>query len=186
MVGAAPARRRETAMKYCPYCGKPLERLPLSGRERPACPDPRCGFVHWNNPIPVVAAIVEHADHVVLVRNVGWPEHWYGLVTGFLESNEMPEDAVLREVEEEIGLAGRLESYVGMYEFYRRNQLIIAYHVTVESMNVSPCRSEIADFKWLHVNEVRPWTAGTGKALRDWLRGRGIERALEDFDRVRN
>ncbi len=159
-------------------------RLPISGRERFACPDGQCGFVHWDNPIPVVAAIVEHDDHVVLVRNVGWPEHWYGLVTGFLESNEMPEEGILREVEEEIGLRAELQSYIGMYEFYRRNQLIIAYHATVDSKDVTLCREEIADHKWVHIEEVRPWTAGTGKALRDWLQLRGIERELVDFDRA--
>ena len=173
-------------MKYCPLCAKPLIRLPLSGRQRQACSDPRCGFVHWNNPVPVVAAIVEHDDHVALVRNVGWPEHWYGLVTGFLEANEMPETAVLREVEEEIGLPAEFKSYIGMYEFYRSNQLLIAYHVTVPSKVVKLDRNEIADQKWVHVEEVQPWSAGTGKALRDWLRLRGIERELVEFDRARN
>ncbi|MEQ8233504.1 MAG: NUDIX domain-containing protein [Gammaproteobacteria bacterium] len=173
-------------MKYCPYCGAPLVRMPLNGRERTVCAAPKCGFVHWNNPIPVVAAVVEHGDHVCLVRNVGWPAHWYGLVTGFLESGEMPEEAVLREVEEEIGLAGRLESYIGMYEFYRANQLIIAYHVTVASDAVQPCKQEIADYKWVPIETVRPWTAGTGKALRDWLAARGIERELVDFNDAGN
>ena len=102
-----------------------------------ACPDYQCGFVHWNNPIPVVAAIVEHDEHIVLVRNVGWPKTWYGLVTGFLESGEMPEEGVLREVEEEIGLKPTLQSYIGMYEFHRANQLLIHYHVTVESKDVT-------------------------------------------------
>lgn len=169
-------------MNFCPQCGTRLVTLPLSGRDRPACPDNRCGFVHWNNPTPVVAAIVEHADHVILVRNVGWPEHWFGLVTGFLEQGEMPEEAVLREVKEEIGLDARLESYVGMYEFYRANQLLITYHVTVDSHDVELCKHEIAAHKWVPVSEVQPWSAGTGKALRDWLAARGIERALVDFD----
>jgi len=173
-------------MKYCPYCGAPLLRLALSGRERPACPDPKCGFVHWNNPIPVVAAVVEHAGQVCLVRNVGWPVHWYGLVTGFLESGEMPEEAVLREVEEEIGLPATFQSYLGMYEFYRSNQLLIAYHVTVDSLEVKLCKNEIADHKWVPIEAVKPWTAGTGKALRDWLRLRGIEREMVDFDTAHN
>ena len=45
--------------------------LPMGGRPRPACPDNQCGFVHWNNPVPVVAAIVEHDNEIALVRNVG-------------------------------------------------------------------------------------------------------------------
>ena len=168
-------------MRYCPNCRKTLENVFLGDRERLACPDVQCGFVHWNNPIPVVAAIVEHDDHIVLVRNVGWPETWYGLVTGFLEAGEMPEQGVLREVEEETGLKGTLESYVGMYEFYRQNQLLIAYHVNVNSHDVTIPKHEIADYKWVHVEQVRPWSAGTGQALRDWLRARGIERGLVEF-----
>lgn len=169
-------------MKYCPRCATPLVLSMTSGRERAVCPAPGCGFVHWNNPIPVVAAIVEHDDKVCLVRNVGWPEHWYGLVTGFLESGEMPEEAVLREVQEEIGLSGTIESYVGMYEFYRANQLLIAYHVRVDSDAAVRSEEEIADLKWVPVQTIRPWTAGTGKALRDWLRARGIEREMVDFN----
>ena len=141
----------------------------------------QCGFVYWNNPIPVVAGIVEHEDHVVLVRNVGWPDTWYGLVTGFLEAGEMPEEGILREVEEEIGLKGTLESYVGMYEFYRQNQLIITYHVRVNSDEVKIPKHEIADYKWVHVETIQPWTAGTGQALRDWLGTRGIERGMVEF-----
>ncbi len=171
-------------MRYCPHCRKALENLHMGDRERLVCPDPQCGFVHWNNPIPVVAAIVEHDDHVILVRNVGWPETWYGLVTGFLEAGEMPEEGVLREVEEETGLSGTIESYIGMYEFYRQNQLLISYHVRVNSRDVIIPKHEIADYKWVHIEEVQPWTAGTGKALRDWLATRGIERELVDFARA--
>ncbi|MEM7467456.1 MAG: NUDIX domain-containing protein [Pseudomonadota bacterium] len=171
-------------MQFCPQCRKPLEIFPLGGRDRLACPDYKCGFVYWNNPIPVVAAIVEHEDHIVLVRNVGWPKTWYGLVTGFLEAGEMPEDGVLREVEEEIGLKATMQSYLGMYEFYRANQLLIHYHVTVESKDVTIQKNEIADYKWVHIEKVQPWTAGTGRALRDWLASRGIERDLVEFEQA--
>ena len=78
-------------MQYCPHCRKALENLNLGGRRRMTSPDYQCGFVHWNNPIPVVAAIVEHDDHIIQVQNVGWTKSWYGLVTGFLEQGEMPE-----------------------------------------------------------------------------------------------
>ena len=171
-------------MQYCPHCRKQLEKLFLGERDRMACPDVQCDFVHWNNPVPVVAAIVEHDDQVILVQNVGWPKSWFGLVTGFLEAGEMPEEGVLREVEEETGLKGSLQSYVGMYEFYRQNQLLIAYHVTVDSHDVKTPKHEIADHKWVHVDSIEPWTAGTGQALRDWLSTRGIDRDLVDFGKA--
>ena len=58
-----------------------------------------CDYVFWNNPTPVVAAIIELNDTIILVRNKGWPEKMYGLITGFLEKGEPPEAGILRELE---------------------------------------------------------------------------------------
>jgi len=164
--------------RYCPVCAAGLIRAPRGGRERLVCPQSGCGFVFWDNPAPVVAAIVERGADVVLVRNVGWPAHWYGLVTGFLEAGETPAAAVLREVREETGLSARLGALIGMYPFERMNQVIIAYHVVAEPGPIRIDPVEIADYRLVPVTRVRPWAAGTGLALRDWLRSRGIERAI--------
>ncbi|MBM4396961.1 MAG: ADP-ribose pyrophosphatase, partial [Deltaproteobacteria bacterium] len=74
--------------RFCPRCGTALAPRETGGRTYPACPAEGCGFVHWGNPTPVVAAIVELDGEVVLVRNHGWPETWHGLVSGFLEREE--------------------------------------------------------------------------------------------------
>jgi NADH pyrophosphatase NudC (nudix superfamily) len=55
----------------------------------------------------VVAAIIECVDRdgaVLLARNHAWPERMFALVTGFLEKGESPEEAVAREVKEEVNL----------------------------------------------------------------------------------
>lgn len=85
-----------SAYRYCPCCATALTPATRGDRERLTCP--ACDWVHWDNPTPVVAAVVERNDHVVLVQSIGWPAHFYGLVTGFLEKAESPEEAVLREV----------------------------------------------------------------------------------------
>jgi len=48
---------------------RPWSRSISAGASRMACPDAACGYVHWDNPIPVVAAIVEHEGRVILARN---------------------------------------------------------------------------------------------------------------------
>ncbi len=115
--------------RFCPQCGAPLEVMPLSGRERHACIQPECGFVHWNNPLPVLAAVVEYEDKLLLARNAAWPEKMFALVTGFLERDETPELGVARELKEETNLETEAVSLIGVYEFMRKNELIIAYHV---------------------------------------------------------
>jgi len=167
--------------RYCPVCGQALTEAEHGGKLRLACP--KDDWVHWDNPIPVVAAVVERNGHVVLVQSHGWPAQWFGLVTGFLERDEAPEDAVLREVKEELGLEGHLGEFIGLYPFFRRNQLIMAYHVEAHAGEIELEAAELNDHREIPLARLRPWRAGTGYALADWLRRRGYEPKFVDLPR---
>ncbi|MGQ0621982.1 MAG: NUDIX domain-containing protein [Panacagrimonas sp.] len=167
--------------RFCPQCGLPLESREEGGVVRPACADRQCGFVHWDNPVPVVAAIVEHEGRIVLARNVAWPPAWYALVTGFLERGEDPQSGIIREVKEELNLDAEVANYVGIYEFRRMNQIIIAYHVP--ATGTIRLNEELADYRHEAFDQVRYWEAGTGYALRDWLRGKGYDPQVVDWAR---
>jgi NAD+ diphosphatase len=158
--------------RFCPRCAKPLESRELGGATRPACADAACGYVHWDNPTPVVAAVVEHDGHVILARNRAWPMKFYGLITGFLEKHDpSPAIGVLREVKEELGLDSTVANFIGHYPFPRMNQLIIAYHVPASGEIV--LGEELVEYKRVEPGKARFWPGGTGLALRDWLRARG-------------
>lgn len=163
--------------KYCPRCARELVERDHDGVPRRGCPDDRCGFVHWNNPVPVVAAIVEHEGRVLLARNALWPQKMFGLITGFLEKDETPEAGVLREVQEEVGLTGRIAGFVGHYGFPQMNQLIIAFHVQAEGE--VRLNAELAEYKRVEPANLRPWPTGTGLAVRDWLKARGLEPEMQ-------
>jgi NADH pyrophosphatase NudC (nudix superfamily) len=156
-----------TDARHCLHCGAALASRETADGARLACPDPRCGFVFYDNPTPVVAAIVEHEGGVLLVAQHDWPETWFGLVTGFLERGETPEEGVLREVKEELGLRGEVASLVGVYAFQQRNELIVAYHVRAEGEVT--LGEELRGFKRVPIEKLRPWDFGTGHAVRDWL-----------------
>lgn len=160
--------------RYCPVCSAALIPEMHGDRMRLAC-SASCGFVHWDNPTPVVGAIAERNGGIVQVRNHGWPPGWYGLITGFLEAGETPEQGVLREVQEEVGLAGKLEKLVGLYPFHRMNQLLIIYHVTLPDGEIRLDETELDGYREVTLPEVHPWASGTGYALRDWLRERGYD-----------
>lgn len=157
-------------MKFCPYCGQELVQRAIDGKQRLACPSPPCSYVFWDNPTPVVAAIVELDGMVILARNRLWPEKMFGLVTGFLEGGETPEAAVLREVEEELGLTGTAASLVGLYSFFEKNQLIIAFHVPAEG--TVHLGEELAEVRYVNPDRLKPWPFGTGHAVKDWLEKR--------------
>ncbi len=157
-------------MRFCPRCATELNDRLEEGRTRRVCPKEGCGFVHYGNPLPVVAAIVEHEGAVVLVRAQGWPEKFYGLVTGFLEAGESPQQGVLREVKEELDLEGEVRSLVGAYTFELRNELIVAFHVV--ATGTLKLGDELLAYKKIAPEKLRPWDFGTGLAVRDWLAAR--------------
>jgi NADH pyrophosphatase NudC (nudix superfamily) len=155
--------------RFCPRCGSELtEVTDAEGVVRHRCPDDECGFVHYDNPTPVVAAVVQRGDDVILARNRGWPESWFGLVTGFLERGETVEECLLRELREELDVDAEIVDLIGLYTFEQMNQLIIAYHVRIhDEPTPGP---ELAAIKTVPIARLRPWPMGTGPAVSDWLR----------------
>jgi NADH pyrophosphatase NudC (nudix superfamily) len=161
--------------RYCPSCATPLALIEVmedSGpKSRLRCP--ACGWTHWNNPTPVLAAIVEYRGQVLLARNAMWPAKMFALITGFMEAGETPREGIAREVKEETNLDASAIDLVGVYDFQRMNQVIIAYHVAADGeVKLSP---ELADYRLYDLPDLKCWPAGTGYALADWLRTRGHE-----------
>ena len=160
--------------KFCPLCTEPLESKVVGSAERRQCTGKACEFVFWNNPTPVLAAITHRNDEVILIQAIGWPKHWFSLVTGFHEEGETAEEGGLREVKEELGLNGTVQSLVGVYSFFEMNQIIIAYDVLVDDEDITLDTNELVDYKIIKTQELKTWPSGTGQAAKDWLASQGI------------
>lgn len=163
-------------LRYCPACGTSLTRATLAGHPRLCCPDASCAWVHWDNPLPVVAALIQCVDRngaVLLARNHAWAEGMFGLVTGFLERDESPEAAVAREVGEETNLHPLGARLIGVYPFPRKNEIIVAYHV--EARGEIRLNEELAEFRLVAPAHLRAWDFGTGLAVADWLASRNAK-----------
>jgi NADH pyrophosphatase NudC (nudix superfamily) len=164
------------AFKFCPQCATALQSISAEedGGPKTRMRCPACGFTHWNNPTPVLAAVIELADRegqLLLARNAAWPGKWFGLITGFMEAGETPEAGIAREVAEETSLTLDSLDLIGAYSFERMNQVIIAYHAVARGEIVlSP---ELVEYRLYTPETVRCWPAGTGYALADWLTSRG-------------
>jgi NAD+ diphosphatase len=162
-------------MKYCPQCRAELQAELLDGVERLACSASGCRYVVWDNPVPVVAALVMYQGKLLLARNRLWPEGVYSMITGYLERHESPEAAIVREIKEELGLDGIGVSFIGHYPFKEKNQLIIAYAVTTKGD--LKLGEEIADIQMQSLDELHERDFGplvlTGRIVADWCKQAG-------------
>ncbi|OGP66677.1 MAG: ADP-ribose pyrophosphatase [Deltaproteobacteria bacterium RBG_19FT_COMBO_43_11] len=160
-------------IKYCLHCGEELSVKNINGKTYLACSSNNREYVHWDNPIPVVAAIVEHQGNIILARNKKWSPRMFGLITGFLEKGESPEKAIIREVKEELNLDARLEIMIGVYPYPEQNQLFIVYHMTADGeIRIG---EELAEVISSPPEKLRPWPLGTGLAVKEWLEKRGLK-----------
>jgi len=163
------------AFRFCPQCATPLAlRAEMEdGGEKARLRCPACDYTHWNNPTPVLAAVIEYHGQVLLARNAAWPGKMYALITGFMEAGETPQEGIAREIQEETSLQTHALNLIGVYDFQRMNQVIIAYHaVCTGEVKLSP---ELVDYRLYDLEQIKCWPAGTGYALADWLRTRGHE-----------
>ena len=161
-------------MKFCPVCAVDLIQRSdeqESGKMRLACPDGH--WTYWNNPLPVLAALVEIEGKILLARNAAWPEKTFALITGFMEQGETPEQGIARELKEETNLDANQISLIGVYEFVKKNEVIIAYHVKATG-DIS-LSEELVEFRLIEPQKLRPWNGGTGHAMADWMRSHGLD-----------
>ena len=74
--------------------------------------------------------------------------------------------------------SGYAFNLIGVYDFQRMNQVIIAYHAECRGeVRLSP---ELSEYRLLPPEQVRCWRAGTGLALAAWLKSRGIDPVFLD------
>ncbi len=99
---------------YCPYCATPLVDRPLGDRLRRSCPS--CGFIHFKDPKVAVIGQIEQDGNILLVRRAVDPARGqWALPGGYMDAGEMPEEALRREIVEEVGLEVVVDDLLAIY-----------------------------------------------------------------------
>jgi len=101
---------------YCMRCGSAMSTRPdREGKTRAVCP--RCGWVHYRNPIPAAACVILDDDgRLLLVKRLFEPKpgEW-ALPSGYIEIEHSPEETAVIEMREETGLEGAVERFLGYH-----------------------------------------------------------------------
>jgi NAD+ diphosphatase len=140
--------------RFCGACGSPMEALP--GERCMRCTV--CGHAAYPRISPAMMVLVRKGDAILLARNVNAPTARFSALAGFLEAGESVEDAVHREVLEEVGLRVRDLRYFGSQSWPFPHSLMIAFTAEWESGEIAPEPSEIAEARWFGPGDPLPET----------------------------
>jgi len=137
--------------KFCPLCKNSLHQAKVDGHLRLVCQ--RCGWIYYKNPLPVVVCAVINKEGKILIakRNLEPGKNRWALPGGFVERDETPEDACLRELKEETGIDGEIKRLIGAYIQRTKKYgslLIIGYAVSAIHEDIS-INSEVKEAKFV-------------------------------------
>jgi 8-oxo-dGTP diphosphatase len=163
-------------MRFCPHCTAPLVEREAFGRVRLACP--ACGFVHFQDPKLGVAVLVERDGAVLLVRRAVEPAlGLWGLPAGFVEFDEDPEAAAVRECREETGLTVALGPLLAVRHYeadFRGPGVVILYAGRATGGRLTPA-DDVSEAHFFRPHELPPDEqiafASNREALAMWRRG---------------
>ncbi len=129
---------------YCGVCATPTQR-DLNERAR-RCP--ACKHASYPRISPAMMCLVTQGNQILLARNVNFPAGRYSALAGFLEAGESIEDAVHREVREEVGIDVGEPKYFASQSWPFPNSLMIAYTAEYAGGELKPNGHEIAEADW--------------------------------------
>ena len=163
------------AYRYCPRCGRLLERRLVKAGEPERLVCSGCGFVFYLDPKIAVGTVIRvPAGGIVLVRRAIEPGYGKWVFPGgYVDRGELLTSAAIREAREECGLEIRLDGLINIYSYPGRGPVIVAYAATAigGTLAVDDEGLEAAEV----LAEAIPWHdlafPSTRDALRDYLAG---------------
>lgn len=138
--------------RFCSRCGAPT--APHDRHAAMACT--RCGRMHFPRVSPAVIVLVEQEDRMLLGRSPGWPEGLYSTLAGFVDPGETLEEAVHREIREEVGVEVTDLRYFASQPWPFPHSLMVGFTARWTSGEVKPDPEEIQDARWFGPDDLPP------------------------------
>jgi NAD+ diphosphatase len=141
--------------RYCPRCGQPTEATE-AGFAR-VCTGRTCGATQFPRTDPAVIMLVhDGGEHCVLGRHARFPPGMHSTLAGFVEPGECLEEAVAREVAEEVGLQVPVENvrYFASQPWPFPGSLMLGFHAACAAAPLDVDETELAGARWFHRDEL--------------------------------
>jgi NAD+ diphosphatase len=136
--------------RFCGVCATATTRDESERSRR--CP--ACGHAAYPRISPAMMCLVTRGEEILLARNVSFPAGRYSALAGFLEAGESIEDAVHREVEEEVGIQVSDLRYFSSQSWPFPHSLMIAFTAEYAGGALTPNGHEIAEAGWFDADNL--------------------------------
>ena len=169
--------------RFCGACGAPTDSV--QGGHARRCRREGCGRLHFPRTDPAVIVLIhDGGDRCVLGRQQVWPPGMHSTLAGFVEPGESLEEAVAREVMEEVGIALAGIAYHSSQPWPFPSSLMLGFHARALDLELQPNTDELESAAWfdratlLRSPEDERFRLPRGdsiarRLIEDWLAGRG-------------
>ena len=149
--------------RFCGRCGTPTQ---LDEKDMMLkCPS--CGQNHYPRIAPAIIVAISNDDMLLMAKHSYHDNIRYALIAGFVEPGEAIEEAVHREVLEEVGIKIKNLKYMKSQSWPFPNSLMLGFTAEYESGDIKVDGDEILKAKWFKKDEIIRY--GSDISISDWL-----------------
>ena len=149
--------------RFCGRCGTPTQ---LDEKDMMLkCPS--CGQNHYPRIAPAIIVAIRNNDKLLMAQHSYHDTIRYALIAGFVEPGESIEEAVHREVLEEVGIKIKNLEYMKSQSWPFPNSLMLGFRAEYESGKIKVDGDEIVKAKWFKKDEIVRYDSDI--SISDWL-----------------
>ncbi len=139
--------------QFCGSCG--FKNTSKEGGFVKICSNDKCGKSHFPRTDPAIITLISFNDKILLGRSARFPKGMYSTLAGFVEPGESLEQALEREVFEEVGVKVRNLEYFDSQPWPFPASLMLGFFAEATSENLNIDYNEIEDAHWFSIEELK-------------------------------
>ena len=139
--------------KFCGSCG--FQNYSTEGGFVMKCSNDKCGKSHFPRTDPAIITLISFKDKVLLGRSPRFPDSMYSTLAGFVEPGESLEQALEREVFEEVGIKVKNIKYFNSQPWPFPASLMLGFFAEAINDQMTIDYDEIEDAQWFSINELK-------------------------------
>ena len=124
---------------------------------------------------PCIITLIYDEDNILLGRNKFFPPDMYSTLAGFIEAGENAEEALIREVKEEVNVEIANIKYFSSQSWPFPAQLMLGYFCQYKKGEIILNDAELEDARWFNIKElpiIPPDASISGQLIRSYIEGR--------------